>query len=121
MVVQNSIALEAQRDERPLAKKQEQLEDVTETEKESVSPPTPDVPTPPQTDAAAAAAAPAPAPQEPPAEKHVKKALLKDNDWELIRVSSVSLDGLNMRLESEWADHPSSAPHTHPRRILHVV
>lgn len=89
MVVQNSIALEAQRDERPLAKKQEQLEDVTETEKESVSPPTPDVPTPPQTDAAAAAAAPAPAPQEPPAEKHVKKALLKDNDWELIRVSSL--------------------------------
>jgi RNA polymerase II subunit A-like phosphatase len=80
LMVENSIALEAQRDERPLAKKQEQLQDtkVAENQPEEASSSSTNQP---QAEAHQAA--------EQPVDKQAKKPLLKNNDWELIRVGSL--------------------------------
>lgn len=88
ILTRNTEALEAQVEERPLAKKQEELQE-TETAEEHAA-------------AAAAAAQPAtetvpasnggvalPAAEHKPKERHVRKALLKNDDAELTRVKQV--------------------------------
>ncbi len=88
ILTRNTEALEAQVEERPLAKKQEELQE-TETAEEDAA-------------AAAAAVQPSteagtatnggdvpPAAEHKPKEKHVRKALLKNDDAELTRVKQV--------------------------------
>ena len=69
MITQNSLALEAQVEQRPLARKQEELQ-------ESAS----DEPAPEQPSAPAAARTEK---EAPPKEKHARKALLRNDDVEL--------------------------------------
>jgi len=78
LLSQSNAILDAQLEERPLAKKQEELQehDVEEQkQKAQVSPPV----TPPVKDLSTA--------QKPP-----KKALLKNDDYELIRIGNVSME-----------------------------
>lgn len=96
ILTRNTEALEAQVEERPLAKAQEELQE-TETAEEDAA-------------AAAAAAQPAaeavaatnggvapPAAEHKPKERHVRKALLKNDDAELTRVKQVcSVDALDV-------------------------
>ena len=77
MITQNSLALEAQVEQRPLARKQEELQ-------ESAS----DEPAPEQPSAPAAARTEK---EAPPKEKHARKALLRNDDVELQRVAKVRL------------------------------
>ncbi|KAG5220969.1 Carboxy-terminal domain (CTD) phosphatase [Salix suchowensis] len=79
MLKQNSLALEAQMEERPLAKKQEALvasEDGQATKTETPSP-------------AESTGSETVVDTPPPTEKHVRKALLKNDDFELERLSKV--------------------------------
>lgn len=79
MLTQNSLALEAQMEERPLAKKQEALvasEDGQATKTETPSP-------------AESTSSETVVDTPPPTEKHVRKALLKNDDFELERLTKV--------------------------------
>ncbi|KAJ7684787.1 hypothetical protein DFH06DRAFT_1073723 [Mycena polygramma] len=81
MLTQNTIALEAQVEERPLAKKQEQLEVALD-----------EAPTPTQSPAVVSNEAPTPAPKK----HHRKAALLKNDDNELQRLGRL-LDEVHQR------------------------
>lgn len=92
MLTQNSLALEAQLEERPLAKKQEELQEVSAQEAKTGDTPTPsaneqDPPSSSEND------------DTPKPEKAVRKALLKNDDHELERIGIV---------------RPSECPRSHP-------
>jgi len=81
MITRNSLALEAQVEERPLAKLQEELQEAANGQLESESP-------------ASSISSPSEntsKPSETPGEKHHhRKALLKNDDVELRRIKGVS-------------------------------
>lgn len=79
MLTQNSLALEAQMEERPLAKKQEAL--VASEDDQATKPETPS----PAESYSSGTVVDTP----PPTEKHVRKALLKNDDFELERLTKV--------------------------------
>jgi RNA polymerase II subunit A C-terminal domain phosphatase len=87
MIARNSLALEAQVEERPLAKLQEELQEAADGQLESESP---------------ASSSPSQSentskPSETPAEKHHhRKALLKNDDVELRRIKQVSRVSLEL-------------------------
>lgn len=74
-ILANTLALEAQVEERPLAKKQEQLLETSEGDKTTAP--------------SDVASSPSAGAQEPK-EKHIRKALLKNDDRELSRVQRVA-------------------------------
>ena len=78
----NTQALEAQVEERPLAKKQEELQETVNGE--AASPEQPTTGAVPATNGSDASAE-----QQPKRERHVRKALLKNDDTELQRVKQV--------------------------------
>ncbi|TFY63298.1 hypothetical protein EVG20_g6374, partial [Dentipellis fragilis] len=95
MLVRNSQALEAQVEERPLAKKQEELQEASDEavdREEKVTETNP----PQQAGAAGGAQARSEKPPASPKEKHVRKALLKNDDAELQRVKKL-LDEVHRR------------------------
>jgi RNA polymerase II subunit A C-terminal domain phosphatase len=81
MMARNSLALEAQVEERPLAKLQEELQEAANGELTSESP---------ASTSASSKSESASNPHESPGEKHHRKALLKNDDTELQRVKRVS-------------------------------
>jgi RNA polymerase II subunit A C-terminal domain phosphatase len=81
MMARNSLALEAQVEERPLAKLQEELQEAADGELTSESP---------ASTSASGKSESASNPHESPGEKHHRKALLKNDDTELQRVKHVS-------------------------------
>ncbi|OCH95692.1 hypothetical protein OBBRIDRAFT_787897 [Obba rivulosa] len=91
ILTQNTLALEAQVEERPLARKQEQLQEATEGEKPVPS--------------GDAASGPTTEPQESKKEKPVRKALLKNDDRELVRVQQI-LDEVHQRFYEAYDTRP---------------
>ena len=87
MITQNTIALDAQMKERPLAKKQEQLE----SDDEGLGDENNEVSTEPKNDETQNGTGTQPSPSEPVKAKHHRKALLKNDDDELQRVGKVCL------------------------------
>lgn len=87
MLKRNSIALEAQVEERPLAKKQEELDEQEQNEETQNQPC--DVLKPDGKESEAAEVKTDVAPQPAP-HKHPVKPLLRNDDYELLRVKSVS-------------------------------
>ncbi len=81
MMARNSLALEAQVEERPLAKLQEELQEVANGQPESEGP---------AAESASSNSVSALRPPESPGERHHRKALLKNDDTELRRVKRVS-------------------------------
>jgi RNA polymerase II subunit A C-terminal domain phosphatase len=81
MIARNSLALEAQVEERPLAKLQEELQEAANGQLTSDSP---------TTDTASGQNESTPNPPEALGEKHHRKALLKNDDTELRRIKRVS-------------------------------
>lgn len=79
MLVKNSIALEAQVEERPLAKKQEELQG--ETAKTSITITQTTI---------SSSASPSVAVELPTPTKPIRKPLLKNDDYELDRIGRVS-------------------------------
>ncbi|KAF7436339.1 Carboxy-terminal domain (CTD) phosphatase [Pleurotus ostreatus] len=95
MLTQNSLALEAQMEERPLAKKQEALvasEDGQATKTETPSP-------------AESTSSETVVDTPPPTEKHVRKALLKNDDFELERLTKL-LDEVHKQFYSAYESRP---------------
>ncbi|KAL4266263.1 RNA polymerase II subunit A C-terminal domain phosphatase [Pleurotus pulmonarius] len=95
MLTQNSLALEAQMEERPLAKKQEALvasEDGQATKAETPSP-------------VASSSSDTVVDTPPPTEKHVRKALLKNDDFELERLTKL-LDEVHKQFYSAYESRP---------------
>ena len=84
MIARNSLALEAQVEERPLAKLQEELQEAANGQLESESPES----------STASQSENTSKPSEIPGEKHHRKALLKNDDVELRRIKRVSLVSL---------------------------
>jgi len=81
MIARNSLALEAQVEERPLAKLQEELQEAANDQLESESP----------ASSASSQSENTSKPSETPGEKHHhRKALLKNDDIELRRIKRVS-------------------------------
>ncbi len=80
MIARNSLALEAQVEERPLAKLQEELQEAANDQLESESP----------ASIASGQSENTSKPSEAPGEKHHRKALLKNDDVELRRIMRVS-------------------------------
>lgn len=81
MIARNSLALEAQVEERPLAKLQEELQEAANGQLESESP----------ASSTSSQSENTPKPSEIPGEKHHhRKALLKNDDVELRRIKRVS-------------------------------
>jgi hypothetical protein len=83
MIARNSLALEAQVEERPLAKLQEELQEAANGELAGETP---------ASHSASSESDDTPKPPEAPGEKHHRKALLKNDDTELQRVKRVSCD-----------------------------
>jgi RNA polymerase II subunit A-like phosphatase len=81
MITRNSLALEAQVEERPLAKLQEELQEAANGQLESETP---------ATHGALGESENTSKPSETPGEKHHRKALLKNDDMELQRIKRVS-------------------------------
>ena len=81
MITRNSLALEAQVEERPLAKLQEELQEAANGQLESETP---------ATHGALGESENTSKPSETPGEKHHRKALLKNDDIELQRIKRVS-------------------------------
>lgn len=81
MMTRNSLALEAQVEERPLAKLQEELQEAANGQLTSESP---------ASTSASGKCETTSKPHESPGEKHHRKALLKNDDTELQRVKRVS-------------------------------
>ena len=81
MITRNSLALEAQVEERPLAKLQEELQEAVNGELASETP---------ASHSASSERENTSKPPETPGEKHHRKALLKNDDTELQRVKGVS-------------------------------
>lgn len=88
MITRNSIALEAQVEERPLAKKQEELEE--QEQKEEAQNQSGDV-SKSDEDTKGSAVAEVKADVTPQPHRHPAKALLRNDDYELFRVQSVRL------------------------------
>ena len=89
MMARNSLALEAQVEERPLAKLQEELQEVANGQQES------------EGSAAESASGKSVSTSRPPessGERHHRKALLKNDDTELRRVKRVSRFFSSMRI-----------------------
>ncbi|TFK70427.1 hypothetical protein BDN72DRAFT_887951 [Pluteus cervinus] len=84
LLTRNSLALEAQQEERPLAKKQEALEESAPTASTSTDPAGNSQPSPPTG-----------------ATKHIRKPLLKKDDYELERVEKL-LDIVHRRFFAEY-------------------
>ena len=84
MIARNSLALEAQVEERPLAKLQEELQEAANGQLESESPES----------STSSQSENTSKPSETPGEKHHRKALLKNDDVELRRIKRVSLVSL---------------------------
>jgi RNA polymerase II subunit A C-terminal domain phosphatase len=80
MIARNSLALEAQVEERPLAKLQEELQEAANDQLESESP----------ASSVSGQSENTSKPSETPGEKHHRKALLKNDDVELRRIKRVS-------------------------------
>ena len=81
MIARNSLALEAQVEERPLAKLQEELQEAANDQLESESP----------ASSTSSQSENTSKPSETPGEKHHhRKALLKNDDVELLRIKRVS-------------------------------
>jgi RNA polymerase II subunit A-like phosphatase len=80
MIARNSLALEAQVEERPLAKLQEELQEATNGQLASESP----------ASTTSGRSENTPKPSETLGEKHHRKALLKNDDIELQRLKRVS-------------------------------
>jgi len=80
MIARNSLALEAQVEERPLAKLQEELQEAANGQLESESPES----------STSGQSENASKPSETPGEKHHRRALLKNDDRELQRIKRVS-------------------------------
>jgi len=87
MLTRNSIALEAQVEERPLAKKQEELEE-QEQKEEAQNQSGGDV-SGSDGEGAESAKVKAEVTPQPPLHKHTAKALLRNDDFELSRVKAV--------------------------------
>ncbi|KAF9270753.1 hypothetical protein L218DRAFT_976431 [Marasmius fiardii PR-910] len=113
MMTENSLALEAQVEERPLAKRQEELQEAPAAEHKAPSQtptPTSDVETPPSNETnentdegkSEVAFAPVPRPERTP-----RKALLKNDDRELDRVNNL-LDDIHRRFFSEYDNRSST-------------
>jgi len=86
MLTRNSIALEAQVEQRPLAKKQEELEEQEQEEEAQIQPPDATKPDGNESESAQVMADVTP---QPTPHKHHTKALLRNDDCELLRVQSV--------------------------------
>jgi RNA polymerase II subunit A C-terminal domain phosphatase len=80
MIARNSLALEAQVEERPLAKLQEELQEAANGQFPSESP----------ASSISGQSENTSKPSEIPGEKHHRKALLKNDDIELQRIKRVS-------------------------------
>ena len=80
-MTRNSLALEAQVEERPLAKLQEELQEVANGQHENEGP---------AAESASGKSVSASRLPESPGERHHRKALLKNDDTELRRVKRVS-------------------------------
>lgn len=89
MMVRNSQALEAQVEERPLAKLQEELQEVANGEHESEGP---------VAESAPGKSVSTSRPPESSGERHHRKALLKNDDIELRRVKRVSRSSSSIRI-----------------------
>ncbi|KAI0660647.1 hypothetical protein C8Q70DRAFT_913594 [Cubamyces menziesii] len=109
----NTQALEAQVEERPLAKKQEELQETVNGESTSSEQPT--TGTVPATNGSDASAE-----QQPKRERHVRKALLKNDDTELQRVKQI-LELVHERFYTAWEkrkpeDEPKTGKRKHGKR-----
>ncbi|KAI0334357.1 hypothetical protein GY45DRAFT_1351503 [Cubamyces sp. BRFM 1775] len=109
----NTQALEAQVEERPLAKKQEELQETVNGEAAPSDQPATDV-------APATNGSDASAEQKPKRERHVRKALLKNDDTELERVKKI-LELVHERFYSSWEkrkpeDEPKTGKRKHGKR-----
>ena len=89
MMARNSLALEAQVEERPLAKLQEELQEVANGQPESEGQ---------AAESASGKSVSTTRPPESSGERHHRKALLKNDDTELRRVKQVSLVFSLMRI-----------------------
>jgi RNA polymerase II subunit A-like phosphatase len=89
MMARNSLALEAQVEERPLAKLQEELQEVADGQYESEGP---------AAENASGKSVSTSRPPESSGERHHRKALLKNDDIELRRVKRVSRFFPSMRI-----------------------
>lgn len=95
MLTRNSIALEAQLEERPLAKKQEELEE--QEQKEEAQDQSDGGVSEPSEKGAELAEVKTDVTRQPPLHKHAAKALLRNDDYELFRVKSVGYSRLRSR------------------------
>lgn len=94
MMARNSLALEAQVEERPLAKLQEELQEVANGQHESEGP---------ATESASGKSENTSRSPEPPGERHHRKALLKNDDTELQRVKRL-LDTVHQQFYEAYED-----------------
>ncbi|KAH9178811.1 hypothetical protein EDB89DRAFT_2111688 [Lactarius sanguifluus] len=94
MMARNSLALEAQVEERPLAKLQEELQEVANGQHESEGP---------ATESASGKSESTSRPPESPGERHHRKALLKNDDTELQRVKRL-LDTVHQQFYEAYED-----------------
>jgi RNA polymerase II subunit A-like phosphatase len=92
MMARNSLALEAQVEERPLAKLQEELQEVANGQDESEGP---------AAESASGKSVSTSKPPESSGERHHRKALLKNDDTELRRIKQVSRVFYSMAYISE--------------------
>ncbi|KAH9897828.1 hypothetical protein C8Q73DRAFT_788059 [Cubamyces lactineus] len=105
----NTQALEAQVEERPLAKKQEELQETANGDSTSADQPATGV-------APATNGSDPSAEQKPKRERHVRKALLKNDDTELERVKKI-LELVHERFYSAWEKRkPEDEPKTNKRK-----
>ncbi|KAI9444894.1 hypothetical protein H4582DRAFT_2108679 [Lactarius indigo] len=94
MMARNSLALEAQVEERPLAKLQEELQEVANGQHESEGP---------AAEGASGKSESTSRPPESPGERHHRKALLKNDDTELQRVKRL-LDTVHQQFYEAYDD-----------------
>lgn len=96
MIARNSLALEAQVEERPLAKLQEELQEAADDQLESESP----------ANSTSSQSENTSKPSETPGEKHHhRKALLKNDDVELRRIKQL-LDAVHQRFFEAYDNRP---------------
>jgi len=93
MLTRNSIALEAQVEERPLAKKQEELEEQEQNEEAQNQSGGDTSKSDGETESAEVKADVTP---QPPPHRHTAKALLRNDDGELLRVKAVRYFDLSL-------------------------
>ena len=96
MIARNSLVLEAQVEERPLAKLQEELQEAADGELASETP---------ASHSAPGESEDTSKPPEAPGEKHHRKALLRNDDTELQRVQRVSC---GFPCDMQFSEIPSS-------------